>query len=157
MEGKVKLTGEQAKELTNYIEKLGLSRIEAGALISEGDFYAGAAAVIHYLTEGRSSPNVTVHVPPMWILGLLSGRSPTTHWEKNEEVRKQLDYKLERQFRLHHNAELMYEYVTQMYEAKDRHGFLGYAPDQILNEMAAHARLILEDVGLYDFWSEEEE
>ena len=51
----------------------------------------------------------------------------------------------------------MYEYVTQMYEAKDRQSFAVYAPGEILNEMMVHARLILEDIGIYDFWKEEDE
>ena len=153
MEGKVKLTEEQGKELTDRIERQGLERIKSGALRSEADFYAGAAIAIHHLF-GKDDKQLTDIIPPMWILGIMSGRSPSTRWEEDEGIKIILDAGLERQHRLQHNAELMYEFVTDMWDTN----FVtsGYTPHEWLQERRVIARTILEDIGLYDFWSEEE-
>lgn len=160
MEGKVKLTGEQAKEFTDRIEQQALKRIRNGALVSEADFYAGAAITIHHLFSENDEQLADI-IPPMWILGIMSGRSPSTRWEENEEIQKNQNYLLERQARLCRNAELMYELVTDLYECKDRDqyesGYPGSTPSQILSRMMVLAGTVLEDIGLYDFWSEEEE
>ena len=151
---------EQGKELTNYVEQQALARIKEGVLLSEADFYSGAAYVIQYLL-GKDSRQLTRIVPPMWIIGIMAGRSPSTRWEENEETKAQHDTKLERQFRLYSNAELMYELATDLHECKDRdqyeEGYAHSTPSQILNRMMTHARLVLEDIGLYDFWKEEDE
>ena len=156
MEGKVKLIGEQAKDLTDTVEKQALERIRSRALISEADYYAGAAVTIQYLTEDSDSNTLSSIIPPMWVFGIMSGRSPSTRWEEDGLVRGQLDSKLERQSRLYQNAELMYEFVSDVFDP-DRYTGLGYTPSQILNEIRVHARLMLEDIGLYDFWPEEDE
>jgi hypothetical protein len=155
----LKVTEEQGKELTDYVEKQALERIKTGALQSEADFYLGAASVLQYLF-GKDPKELTEIVPPMWIIGIMSGRSPSTRWEEDGLVRGQHETKLERQSRLYQNAELMYEFACDVFQYKDRNSYEGrflYTPQQILNEMEAHARIVLEDIGLYDFWPDEEE
>ena len=88
MEGKVKLTGEQANELTTYIEQLAADRLRNGAMDQDTDFYCGALAVIHYLTEGRSSPESSANIPPTWAIGLMSGRSPSLRHMGAEETQQ---------------------------------------------------------------------
>ncbi len=146
------LNGAEAKDLTDYIEQQALERIRSGSLLAEADFYAGAASVIQFLFGGNPKELSKV-VPPMWILGILSGRSPSTRWEEDESLRKQFDNKLERQHRLYWNAELMYEYVVDMYEKV----MVSSTSRHFLQERRALARMMLEDIGLYDFWPDDDE
>ena len=152
------LNGAEAKELTDWVEQQGLERIKSRALQSEADFYSGAASVLQFLF-GKDPKELTKIVPPMWILGVMTGRSPSTRWaiddtlEESEALTKALDTRLERQQRLYQNAELMYEYVVDMYKKV----MVSSTPRQFLQERRALARMLLEDIGLYDFWLEEEE
>ena len=143
MEGKVKLTEEQAKELTNYVEQAAAERLRNGAMKLDTDFYCGAMAVIHYLTEGRSSPDLTANIPPMWVLGLMSGRSPSLRHMGDEETQQRYTAKMVRTAALIDSREQMYEFVCNVFRGGGWY--------------EAHARRILDDIGLYDFQSEEEE
>jgi hypothetical protein len=150
-------TEEQGKDLTNFIEQQGLSRIKAGTMISEGDFYAGAASAIQFMFEGEGAENLTRIIPPMWILGIFSNRSPSTRWEEYEETRKRLDNKIMRSEILGRNGELMYEFIKNVTKYRKMYNVSGYTPSQILISLRDNARSILEDIGLLYYETEEEE
>ncbi len=152
MEGKVRLTGEEAKELTDYIERLAATRLGNGAMELDASFYAGAMAVIHYLTEGRSSPELSNGVPPSWVFNILSGRSPSVKHMGDEKAQQEFQARFDRAARLIQNKEQMYEFVCGMFERdRDYRDYYDrYIPHVVL------ARVILEDIGLYDFRDEEE-
>ena len=149
-------TEEQGKDLTDFVEKQGLSRLKYGAMVSEGDFYAGASAAIQFLFEGEGAENLTRIIPPMWILGILSNRSPSTRWEKDEETRRSLENKIMRSEILGKHGELMYEFVKDVDKYKELYKDSGYLPRQILSNLKNIARTIIEDVGLSYYETEEE-
>lgn len=149
----IAFTEEQGKDLTDFVEQQGLSRLKAGTMVSEGDFYAGAASAIQFMFEDKDAKHLTRIIPPMWILGIMSNRSPSTRWEEDEETKKRLERKVMRSEVIGRYGEQMYDFVETVLngEPRDR----GLTPNQWLNELRVMARLILEDIGLPEFFMEE--
>lgn len=121
----VELTQEQVSGVIEKILEGAKQRYEAQALVSEADYFAGALTALTFLEEGPGYENLWEHTPAMWILGIMSGRSPTAIYiaDGDEKVQRKIDKRMGYAVRLRENAEHMLAIVRAIADGDGGDGF----------------------------------
>ena len=112
----IELTDEQISGVIDKVLEGAKQRYENHARVSEADYFAGVLVVLTFLQEGPGFEELWEHTPPMWILGIMSGRSPTAIYiaDGNEEIQRKIDQKMGHAFRLRENAENLLNIVKTL-------------------------------------------